>query len=59
MSLISQLGKGAYARVVNVRTDDDDSLERALKIQKPSCVWEWYINKEIQYRLKDPEKVND
>lgn len=58
MSFLSQLGKGSYARVVKVRCDDENLTEKALKIQKPSCVWEWYISKEIQYRLKDPEKVN-
>lgn len=44
------LGEGAYAKVlrgVNVNTQQ----EVALKIQKPSCRWEYYICREIQHRL--------
>lgn len=59
MSLLSEIGKGSYARVVKVRSDSENAIERALKIQKPACAWEWYISKEIQHRLKDSEKVNN
>jgi len=52
-----ELGKGTYARVVKVCLDNDTTVVKALKIQKPSCPWEWYINKEIQHRLQDSEKV--
>lgn len=58
MLFLSELGKGSYARVVKVQSEDETSVQKALKIQKPSCEWEWYIGKEIEYRLKDPEKVN-
>lgn len=57
MLLLSEIGKGSYARVVKVRPDVENAVERALKVQKPACVWEWYISKEIQHRLKDSEKV--
>lgn len=57
MLFLSEIGKGSYARVVRARTADENSEHRALKIQKPSCPWEWYICKEIQHRLKDSEKV--
>lgn len=59
MLFLSELGKGSYARVVKVQSSEDTSEQRALKIQKPSCNWEWYISKEIQYRLKDSEKVKN
>ena len=59
MLLLSEIGKGSYARVVKVRPDVENAVERALKVQKPACVWEWYISKEIQHRLKDSEKVNN
>lgn len=58
MLFVNEIGKGSYARVVKASFVDENSADKALKIQKPSCVWEWYISKEIQYRLKDPEKVN-
>jgi len=58
MSFLSELGKGSYARVVKAALSEDKTAEKALKIQKPACVWEWYISKEIQHRLKVPEKVN-
>lgn len=57
MLFLSEIGKGSYARVVRARTTDENSEQKALKIQKPSCMWEWYINKEIQHRLMDSEKV--
>lgn len=57
MLFLSEIGRGSYARVVRARTADENSEHRALKIQKPSCPWEWYICKEIQHRLKDSEKV--
>jgi hypothetical protein len=57
MLFLGEIGKGSYARVVRTRTADKNSEQRALKIQKPSCTWEWYISKEIQHRLKDSEKV--
>lgn len=57
MTLINEIGKGSYARVVKVRPDGENAVERALKIQKPACAWEWYISKEIKHRLKDSEKV--
>lgn len=59
MLFLSELGKGSYARVVKVALADNKTVEKALKIQKPACMWEWYISKEIQYRLKFPEKVNN
>lgn len=57
MLFLSEIGKGTYARVVRARTADPNSEQRALKIQKPSCTWEWYISKEIQHRLKESDKV--
>lgn len=59
MAFIGDLGKGSYARVIKAQCDDKNSgkVEKALKIQKPACLWEWYIFKEIQHRLKDSEKV--
>lgn len=58
MTILSEIGKGSYARVVKIRSDGEKAVEKALKIQKPACVWEWYISKEIQHRLRDSEKVN-
>ncbi|KAL4135310.1 hypothetical protein QTP88_006926 [Uroleucon formosanum] len=58
MTLLSEIGKGSYARVVKVRPDGENAIEKALKVQKPACAWEWYISKEVQHRLKDPEKVS-
>uniref|UniRef100_A0A2H8TVQ9 Mitotic checkpoint serine/threonine-protein kinase BUB1 n=1 Tax=Melanaphis sacchari TaxID=742174 RepID=A0A2H8TVQ9_9HEMI len=58
MTLLSEIGKGSYARVVKVKPEGENAVERALKIQKPSCTWEWYISKEIKHRLKDSEKVS-
>lgn len=58
MTFLGTLGKGSYARVVKAQVDDKSVPEKALKIQKPACVWEWYISKEIQHRLQDSEKVN-
>jgi len=58
MLFLSELGKGSYARVVKAVSSEDKTVEKALKIQKPACMWEWYIGKEIQYRLKISEKVN-
>lgn len=57
MTFICELGKGSYARVIKARLDEKNSVEKAFKIQKPACLWEWYILKEIQHRLKDLEKV--
>lgn len=59
MTFISELGKGSYARVIKAQSDEknNEKVEKALKIQKPACLWEWYIFKEIQHRLKDSEKV--
>lgn len=50
-TILKELGKGAYARVLmgKVSTDGD---KVALKVQRPACVWEWYICKEIENRLK-------
>lgn len=58
MTFLSEIGKGSYARVVKARSDGNSAVDKAIKVQKPACVWEWYISKEIQYRLKDSEKVN-
>ncbi|CAI6354333.1 unnamed protein product [Macrosiphum euphorbiae] len=58
MTLLSEIGKGSYARVVKVRPDGENAIEKALKVQKPACAWEWYISKEVQHRLKDSEKVS-
>lgn len=58
MSFLGELGKGSYGRVVKVRSDDTYT-EKAFKIQKPECSWEWYISKEIEHRLKDSKKVNN
>ncbi|VVC45745.1 Protein kinase domain,Mad3/Bub1 homology region 1,Serine/threonine-protein kinase, active [Cinara cedri] len=58
MTFICELGKGSYARVIKARSDEKNSVEKAFKIQKPACVWEWYILKEIQHRLKDSEKIS-
>ncbi|XP_026817078.1 mitotic checkpoint serine/threonine-protein kinase BUB1-like [Rhopalosiphum maidis] len=57
MTLLNEIGKGSYARVMKVRLDGENAVERALKIQKPACAWEWYISKEIKHRLKDSEKA--
>lgn len=44
------LGEGAYAKVLKgVHTVTQ--REVALKVQKPSCRWEYYICREIQHRL--------
>lgn len=47
-SIIHELGKGNYARVLKA-TRDDQSV--ALKLQRPSWEWEWYIVRELQKRL--------
>ncbi|CAH0386427.1 unnamed protein product [Bemisia tabaci] len=47
-SIIGEIGKGSYARVVKATYGRQNV---ALKVQKPACPWEWYICKEIQHRL--------
>lgn len=59
---LGELGKGTFGRVVKVRCNSessDDDSEKALKIEKPACLWEWYIYKEIEFRLKDSKKVSN
>ncbi|XP_050431084.1 mitotic checkpoint serine/threonine-protein kinase BUB1 beta-like [Adelges cooleyi] len=57
MSFLTELGKGTYARVVKARPEGEGAAERALKLQKPACAWEWYIGKEIQHRLTESDKI--
>lgn len=59
MTFLGEIGKGSYARIVKAKLNDKSALERALKIQKPACYWEWYIGKEIQHRLQNSEMVNN
>ncbi|XP_014247903.1 mitotic checkpoint serine/threonine-protein kinase BUB1 beta-like isoform X3 [Cimex lectularius] len=47
-NILSELGKGAYARVVKARYGNK---ECALKVEKPACKWEYYIAKELQRRI--------
>jgi len=58
MVFLGTIGKGSYGRVVKAQLDDKTVMEKALKIQKPACSWEWYICKEIKHRLQDPKKVS-
>lgn len=53
-SVVGELGKGNYARVVKAMRD---SKPVALKQQRPACQWEWYIAKELYHRLP-PLMVN-
>lgn len=52
-SVIGELGKGNYARVLKASRDGQPV---ALKQQRPSWEWEWYIVQELQSRLP-PNKV--
>ncbi|XP_069677495.1 uncharacterized protein [Periplaneta americana] len=52
-SIEGLLGKGSYAKVykaINVK----ENKTVAMKVQKPSWEWEFYICHEIQLRLSDP-----
>uniref|UniRef100_A0A8D8V6Q8 Mitotic checkpoint serine/threonine-protein kinase BUB1 n=1 Tax=Cacopsylla melanoneura TaxID=428564 RepID=A0A8D8V6Q8_9HEMI len=58
-TILKELGKGAYARVLMGKMSSNgapgngvDGDLVALKQQRPACVWEWYISKEVEYRLK-------
>ena len=51
-NIAKTLGEGAYAKVLKgVHTVTHQEV--ALKVQKPSCRWEYYICREIQHRLSD------
>uniref|UniRef100_A0A1B6F5J3 Protein kinase domain-containing protein n=1 Tax=Cuerna arida TaxID=1464854 RepID=A0A1B6F5J3_9HEMI len=52
-SLIGELGKGSYARVLKATRDGQPV---ALKQQRPAWEWEWYIVQELQSRLP-PNKM--
>lgn len=58
MIFLGTIGKGSYGRVAKAQLDDKSDKEKALKIQKPACAWEWYVSKEIEHRLQDPDKVS-
>ncbi|XP_067682886.1 mitotic checkpoint serine/threonine-protein kinase BUB1-like [Haliotis asinina] len=65
------IGKGGFGSVYRGRLFDMDNLEdlcdtegeeKALKVQKPACPWEFYICSQISDRLKsinDPMDVSD
>ncbi|XP_048258908.1 mitotic checkpoint serine/threonine-protein kinase BUB1-like [Haliotis rufescens] len=65
------IGEGGFGSVYRGRLFDMDNLddlcdmegeEKALKVQKPACPWEFYICNQIKERLKeicDPMDVSD
>lgn len=51
------LGEGSYAKVFKA-TDMKTQKTVALKVQKPSWEWEFYICHQLQSRLSDPHSVS-
>jgi hypothetical protein len=51
------LGEGSYAKVFRA-TDMETQKTVALKVQKPSWEWEFYICRQLQSRLSDPLSVS-
>ncbi len=53
-----KLGQGNYARIFSVglvnsmETDNSAQNQKALKVQKPACPWEFYITSELHKRLQ-------
>lgn len=65
--IVKLLGEGAYAKVYcafpadpdNENFDDDlDAELMVIKVQQPSCPWEFYITTELQDRLKHLQPIN-
>lgn len=56
-SIEKQLGKGNYGAVF-LCLDLHSNMSVAVKYQKPSRPWEFYICQEIKARIKDPFMVN-
>jgi hypothetical protein len=54
-TVLGEIGKGAYARVVKA-TEESSKRVCALKVEKPPCVWEYYICSQLKLRLP-PIKV--
>lgn len=52
----SQLGEGGYATVY--LAESGDGKMRALKVEKPSSVWEFYILTQIEERLRGQRVLN-
>jgi len=55
--VVKQLGEGSYAKVWQV-IEEKTKRQVALKIQKPSWQWEFYICREIQLRLENKDLVS-
>lgn len=49
--VVKEIGKGSYARILCATDNDGERV--ALKVQKPSWLWEAYIEDQIQRRIKD------
>ncbi|KAJ9577246.1 hypothetical protein L9F63_006220 [Diploptera punctata] len=50
------IGEGSYAKVYK-GVDTKTKRDIALKVQKPSWLWEYYICHQIQIRVSDPVKA--
>ncbi|XP_049815906.1 mitotic checkpoint serine/threonine-protein kinase BUB1-like isoform X1 [Schistocerca nitens] len=48
--VIKEIGKGSYARILCATDNYGERV--ALKVQKPSWLWEAYIEDQIQHRIK-------
>lgn len=56
-TVVGEIGKGSYARILKLQDVKEPSKAIALKQQKPACPWEYYISKEIQRRLSTEGEV--
>ncbi len=57
-TIIGEQGKGNYAKIFKAHTVNNSHKPVALKLQKPACLWEYYISKEILCRLNSAKKVS-
>lgn len=58
MTRVEVLKKGNYARVIKARPRGSDKsvTNKALKIQKSACAWEWYIGKKLNINFRPQKK---
>lgn len=55
-TMIGEIGRGNYAKVIKAKVSGKSNYV-SLKLQKPACLWEYYISKKIHERLNSTEKV--